>query len=360
MERRVSYGQATEEVDVVSKGTFNATVTGLSYNQTYHYRAVAHYGTSYWYGSDKTFMTLAALGSSTDLRIISAKVFSNYIATGDYVFVVEYQNTYTGYYPSESAKESFTIQLIDTDNTTILAASPQQDWRDKPGSIYLNATQAAGLTYGSNYYIRLQANFSASVLTQYQLRHLTYSDDWKGSDLVRLDDWCLGVAWNMQTYSNATGYTVVLTDRKLAITDSVGGYFTSGIPGIAQVRPNLFTTSQQHPTFDAGVSGLPADNTTAYVAYVGTPIATDAATLAVPLGLTARDILGGLIVLAMLGVVMTGVSAMGGFGALGLFLISVPLLWLGTYFKILGVQWVMVLTFIFGFFAIRQFIIKTT
>lgn len=202
----------------------------------------------------------------------------------------------------------------------------------------------------------MQANFSSNVSVQYQLQ----DSDWKGYDLTKLDDWCIYVALGMQTYYNGAGYVTVLTDRKLAITDAVGGYFTAGIAGIGQVRPNLFTTSQQNAVFTAGVSGLPADNATGYVAFVGNTVATDAGVLGTPLGLTGRDMLAAGMAAAMLGVIMLGTSAMGGFGALGLFLIAVPILWLGTYFQVVGVQWVMILTVVFGFLAIRQFIIKTT
>lgn len=309
------------------------------------------------YGGDLTFTTLGQPGGGNfQFGGGNPRVFRNYITGGDLLFTAEIVNTYPPYYPNQSPKEFFTVQLISTDNSTILAATPQQDWGDKPVGIYLNPTQSAGITDHAAYYVRIQANFASNVTVQYQLQ----DSDWKGYDLTKLDDWCVYVALDMQTYYNGAGYVTVLTDRKLAITDAVGGYFTAGIAGIGQQRPNLFTTSQQSAFFAGGISKLPVDNTTAYTAYVGPSIAADAATMATPLGLTGRDILAGGMMVSMLGVIMLGTSAMGGFGALGLFLISIPFMWLATYFKIIGIQWIMIVTIIFGFLAVRQFIIKTT
>jgi hypothetical protein len=350
-----SYGYTTPLVAQSATGIFDADITGLSVNVLYHFRAVAATSNVTYYGEDLTF-TPTESGGILQMGGGNARVFYNYIVSGDMLFTAEIVNTYTPYYPTQSPKEYFTIQLIDTDNTTVLAATPQQDWGDKPVSIYLNPTQAVTITPRAAYSIRLQANFASNVTAQYTLQ----PSDWKGYDLTKLDDWCVYVALDMQTYYGGSGYVTVLTDRKLAITDAVGGYFTTGIPGIGQRRPNLFTTSQQSPAFNAGVSLLPVDNTTAYTAYVGTTISNDAAVFAVPFGLTGRDMLAGGMALAMLGVVATGTAAMGGFGALGLFLISIPFLWLATYFKIVGVQWIIILTIIFGLLAIRQFWIKTT
>jgi hypothetical protein len=356
-----SYGMATPIFTISAPGLISANASGLSPNTTYHFRAVAVSSNITLYGGDLTFATtLGAGGGLLQMGGGNARVFKNYITDNDTLVVAEIVNTYTPYYPNQSPKEYFSIQLIDTDNTTILAATPQQDWGDKPIGIYINPTQSRNLTNGANYYVRIQGNFAANVSSQYQLQHLPWANDWKGADLTKLDDWAVYVAMNMQTFYSGSGYVTVLTDRKLAITDAVGGYFTAGIAGIGQVRPNLFTTSQQTPTFTAGVSLIPTDNTTAYTAYVGSTIANDANDLGVPFGMTGRDMLAGALALAMLGVIMTGTAAMGGFGALGLFLISIPILWLGTYFKVVGVQYIMILTIIFGFLFVRQFWIKTT
>lgn len=356
-----AYGNTVSFGVMAAPGLLSANATGLFSGTTYHFRAVAVSTNITLYGGDLTFTTSGQPGGgSFQFGGGNARVFKNYITANDTLITAEIVNTYVPYYPNQSPKEYFTVQLISTDNSTILAATPQQDWGDKPIGIYLNPTQSATITDGAGYYVRVQANFASNVSVQYQLQNVPWANDWKGSDLTKLDDWAIYVALDMQTFYSGSGYVTVLTDRKLAITDAVGGYFTAGIAGIGQIRPNLFTTSQQSPVFSSGISALPTDNLTAYTAYVGSNIATDAAVIATPFGLTARDVLAGIICLAMLGVIMTGTSMMGGFGALGLFLISIPFLWLGTYFKIIGVQWVMILTIIFGFFAVRQFIIKTT
>lgn len=357
-----SYGHTTLPATMSAVGAFSANISGLIYSNTYHVRAVATSGGATIYGSDVSFATLGAAGASTTIKVqSSAHVFSNYISTGDYLFVAEVQNTYNDggnytLYPSQSPKEYFTIQLIDTDNTTILGATPLQQWGDTPVGIYVNPTQAANLTSGAAYYLRMQANFASNITSQYQL----VTSDWKGYDLTKLDNWCIGVAINMQIFNKSSGYTVVLTDGTQEITDVAGGYFTTGIANIAQIRPNLFTTSKQSPSFTLGTSNNTFDNPAAWAAAVGVTLAGDSATLGTPFGMTGRDMLAAVLVFGMLGVVVSGTMALGGFGALGLLLISIPILWLGTYFRIFGVQWVIVLTIIFGILAIRQFWIKTT
>jgi len=54
------YGTTTAEQTRTAAGGFNQAITGLTAETTYHFRAALRYGTSYIYGSDNTFVTLAA------------------------------------------------------------------------------------------------------------------------------------------------------------------------------------------------------------------------------------------------------------------------------------------------------------
>lgn len=354
----VVYDRSTTPQTMTAVGGFSATVTGLQPNTTYHFRAQAIAGSASAYGYDYTFTTPAQGGGSTVIQFGggNARVFENYIATGDLLFVAEVQNKYTPYYPNQSPREHFTIELIGVDNTTLIAASPLQDWGDKPVSIYLRKAMADNITRQGAYHIRMQANFASNVSADYQLE----PKDWKGADLVKLDDWAIYVAYNMQTYDQTGGYITILTDRKQAITDAVGGYFTAGIPGIGQIRPNLFTTSQIKATMGIGTSNDTWDSSDAWSTNVGPSIAADAAVMAAPLGLTGRDFLAGGTLLISLAVIGFGTATMGGFGALGLFLISIPIVWLSTYFRIFPVIPLLIIIIFFGWMAIRQFFIKTT
>ena len=121
-----NYGYFTSETSAASPQTHSVTLTGLTPNTTYHYRAVARNGVVYSYGQDTTFTTAtssASQGSTTPL-ISTLGVFSGYQETGDLLFTAEIVLTYPPYYPTDTAYRYFQMQLLDTDGNTILAASP--------------------------------------------------------------------------------------------------------------------------------------------------------------------------------------------------------------------------------------------
>jgi hypothetical protein len=149
-------------------------------------------------------------------------------------------------------------------------------------------------------------------------------------------------------------YVTLTTNVGKQINDNAGGYFTSGIPGISQIRPDLFTTSQSVPSIPAGTATNTWDNTTAWSANVGSSIAADATVLGVPVGVSGRHFL---IALVMLLVVVLMVAV--GSKPIGVILLAFPLIWGATYFKIMPIQVVVVIEMFFGFWAIRQFFWKT-
>ncbi len=361
----VSYGSTTVEQNLTSPQGFTQLITGLTYNTTYYFRAVARFGTYYFYGANQQFTTSPVAGSTTDIRIIDAKIFNNYITSGDLLLVAETMNNYSHLYPDANPKEHFTLQLLGTDHSTILAASPIANWGDRPSSIYLNPTVVAtNITQGSAYWVRMIGDsLSGNAFVDYQLVPVTSSNytDWKGSDLTKLDSWCIGTAVNMGLSDGGTinKYITYPTDRGAIINDDAGGYFTTGIPAIGQIRPRLFTTTQYKTPIAGGTPTNIWDSPTAWQTFVGATIAGDVTTIAIPFGITGKDLLAGVIMLAMLGCVMTVVGGTGGFGALGAILIAVPILWLGTYFRIVTIALITILVIFFGIFAIRQFVIKT-
>jgi hypothetical protein len=351
-----NYGTDTAEATLIAVSAFSGSATGLSYNTTYHFRAIVRFVDSYFYGEDNSFTTLPASGSTTDLRIINADVFGTYKESGDMLFVVEATCNYTGYFPGQNAGLYFCIQLLDTDGTTILGQAPLYNWGDRPGSIYINATKAATLIEASAYYLKLLGyGITGTPSTTYTLQ----STDWHGAELRYLDDWCISTAKNMQISDNRSDYVASLTDQGEVITNVAGGYFSIGIPGITEARPSLFTTSQVKTLFPSTTPNNLWDSAIAWSTYVGANITADATVFAAPFGITGKDVLAGLIGILILGFVMMVVGGSGGAGALGAVLISVPVLWLGTYFRIIPVAVLTLIVVFFGAFAIRQFIIKT-
>ncbi len=349
-----SYGVNSPEATMTAVGTFNYLAIGLAYNTTYHFRALVRFDTYYFYGEDFVFTTLPAVGSSTDLRIISVAVFSGYIEDDDLLFTVETINNYTDYYPVESAREWFSIQLLDTDDSIVLGASPLSNWGDRPSSIYFNADSAASLAGGSAYYIKMLApNIPGVTPVEQQLT----SSNWKGIDLIRLDDWCRGVAINMQMSDNRNDY-LTTTNAGILITDNASGYFTQGIPGIAQVRPNLFETSVNYPLFPGGTADNQFDTSTTWDAQVGVKIAADVAIIADLFSTDGRTALAWLFGAVIFIITIAGI-VMGG-KALGLLLLNVPILMYGNYLRVIDIQITVIFALIMVFFFVRQFIFKTT
>jgi hypothetical protein len=324
-------------------------------NTTYHYRAVASAGGVTVYGADVTFTTLSTTGASADMAIRNVKVFSSYKVAGDYLFAAEMVNNYPGLAPIERPGEYFMMRLYGTDGTTLLAASPIANWGDRPCSIYVNATIGATLTYGSAYYIKMVGvNVAGNPVASYQL----LSTDWKGSDLTKLDYWCIGTAYNMQTVDNRADYVQML-NTKLVISDKAGAYFKSGLPGISSIRPGIFETIEQTVVADAGAAADIWGSPTNWETNVGTAIADDADTIGAPFGAGGQAFLGAAVLSAMLGCVMLVVSKTGGFGALGALLIAIPLLWWASFNEIIPMFVIGLICFIALIFAVRQFVIKT-
>ncbi len=355
----------TQQVEMTTVGNFAVSVTGLSPNTTYHFRAFMEYlPLSFVYGSDREFTTLPVAGSSTTLTIKSAKMFNNYNTSGDMLLVAEIMNNYTYLYPDQSPREHFQLQLVDTNNTTILGASSIINWGDRPESIWFSpAFVTANLTQGSAYYVKVIGDEQSGNATAiYQLiPNTTINTDWKGSDLTRLDDWGIGVANNMglTDQSNKDYYITYPTNQLAVINDLGKGYFTSGISNIGNVRPYLFATQEYQITPIEGTASSAWGSLTAWETFVGSAIVDDVTIIAVPFGVTGKDLLAGILILVILGCVMFVVSNTGGFGALGAVLIATPILWLGTYFSIMPVALIVLMVIFFGMFAIRQFVIKT-
>ena len=326
-----SYGTNLVWTTLTSPGSFSNNVPGFSYGQTYHYRALSRAGTTTWYGLDKTFTTSAATGSSTDLRIVSAKFFNTYGTANDTLIVVEAINQYTSFFPNERPGDYFQIQLLDTDGSTILAANGVSNWGDRPSSIYLNPTESATLTPQGAYFIRM---IGVGIVGTPSVTYNVTATDWKGSNLNYLDSWCIGTAKLMQITDNVSNYITSTTDRPEILSDYVGAYFTTGIPGISVIRPNLFNTNKVGGTYVIGTDANTWDNATAWQANIGSGITTDIATFAAPFGMQSRDFFGMGIWFVIILVVIMAISGSNGMKAMGTFVIMFPIIWVATYLKI--------------------------
>jgi hypothetical protein len=355
-----SYGTFTAEQTVTTTGSYDIEVEGLQVAQTYHFQAVSRFGASYYYGLDMTFSTLYATGSSTDIIVRNGAVFNSYITSGDMLFTVEVINNYPPYYPSQNPAEYFQLQLLSTNGTAQLGTSPIVQWGDRPESIYLNATAASGLVDKSAYILKVvnvsSVNFTVSA------NYTLLTRDWKGSVLSKLDNWCIQIATNMQSSDGnilTNPYTQVVTGRGVIITDYAGGYFTLGIAGIAQIRPNLFSSAEKKNTVTSMNATVGYNTGSTLSDRIGATMAADALTVGSILGLSGQQLLLYMILAVVLGFIIFTVSKTQGFGALGALCIAVPIIGASSYFNIMNIAIPTMLVVVFLILFVRQFFWKT-
>lgn len=247
------YGSATIEQTFTAATGFSANLTGLSPETQYHFRARVRYNTStYVSGTDVTFTTTAGAAppptpggtSNPDiLRIDDVKVFSGYEVSADKIFVASVAVVYNGGTPAGAVSEYFSLQIIV--GTQIKAQTPVKVWGYSPESVYLAGTSSAAVPWGAtNVTVRLTGNADKFTVVPYNDRVLT-SGDWIGSDLLQLDEWVIGTAKSLQA-NNQTTY-VISSSGADVLSESGGALFSTGIPDLMKVRPNLFNIISGHP-----------------------------------------------------------------------------------------------------------------
>jgi hypothetical protein len=199
--------------------------------------------------SDSPVDYLFEIWGNPVMAVNTAAVFRGYLEDDDMLFVCDYENIYPPYYPDYDCPTYFSVRLYGTDGTTLLKSTSCRAWGNKPGAIYVSADEAVALTEGSGYYLKLVLNSDEDVVSSYQL----LSSDWKGADLTGLDRWCITTAHSIETYYYSVfDQTIDLTDvlKNTEVLNEGGGViFITGIPGLDQVRPDLFAVTVTTPGY---------------------------------------------------------------------------------------------------------------
>jgi hypothetical protein len=194
--------------------------------------------------SDTPIDYLFEVWGNSCARIITALAYQNYIATGDLIFMLEYINIYPPYYsnPQQDVKQFFTIRFLDLDGTTVLGATPMLQWGDKPASIYLSVAQATSITIGGEYYLEIYGLFTGNPSSMYQLT----AADWGGN----IEGWVLSTAHNMDLYYGVD-MTTFIANKGEVLNDEANAMFTTSIPYLMDMYPNIFATVNKTPGFIA-------------------------------------------------------------------------------------------------------------
>lgn len=210
---------------------------------------------------------IASWGSETGLgnlpQIQDIKVFEGFKNTGDWLFTIRYLNIFTPYYDTYDVRQYFVIRLLNLAGTEIARTSVPV-WGNKVGCIYLSASQASVLNWGSAYTIQIYGTFTGNPYTAYTLN----SADWIGVDLTRLDSWVITSAGVIGSYYS-TQLTTNIATRGEVLNPDGATVFNIGIPGLMLVRPNLFQIYT-----GSGTASVPtytqANRSDAYQTKIGT------------------------------------------------------------------------------------------
>ncbi len=283
--------------------------------------------------------------------INGAAVFNDFIDPGDLLIVLDITNTRLPYYSTKTDSTLvYDIQLLGTDNATELAANALRAWERTPQGIYLSPDQAASINPSGAYIIRMISKMGTSNNTTYTLQ----SSDWLGEDLRRLDNWCINMAQRRVTYYGGTSSDYIVYSgsggvMNARLSESEGIIFNIGIPGLSDIRPDLFsvasktyglTTTTQTNLFNTGSD---------WQTMVGTDITNDMNAAGDWSGVTGKSALsivfGAIFLLVFMAIVNAGLPPV-----IGTALLALPVLFAGMYVGVIDATVMFAIAFIGVFY----------
>lgn len=273
--------------------------------------------------------------SNDTLDIIDVAVFSDYYVSGDWLIVANIDNTKSPYYPFGTVSQYFMVNLLSVDNTSVIAATPLLFWQEAPISIYLSPSMVTTLTYGDNYTLEVVGTYSVPPSDNYTLT----STNWRGSDLRGLDSWIINTAYTMNDYYGwATTSSDLLnwvSEVGVSLSTNGGSYFTTAIPNIAYVRPDIFTAKVSQPTNRNVARNNVYDDTKNMSTEVGGQVSDWFTLLGNTIGVTSKNAGGILILLAIVG--LTAITLTSLATGLGIIIFGVILTMISSEFGITSV-----------------------
>lgn len=275
--------------------------------------------------------------------IPKAAVFESYLETGDMLFCIEGNNTEAPYYSDDPIQNYWDLQLWDSGNTTLIASTPMRQWGDRPSSLYLSADQAAGLTSGSTYNLRIIGNYTGAASVSYQLT----TADWKGTDKYRLDDWMRGVATSMETTDSATYLVLSSETNTYVFNDESGSMFELGIPALKDVRPDMFLVSLQGTQYNEKTWTNAFTTSRNWETVMGADLVARLNAAGGLISLSGKQLFTWIFV-AMFGLAVVSLALFSS-GVMSL-MIAMPLLLMGAWIGVVPIAPLLVLALIGGFF----------
>jgi len=287
------------------------------------------------------------------LNVLNAKVFRNYLVSGDWLIVSETLNVSPPYYDANQDPSTlFILSFMGLAGTTY-ASTPCELWEKGPIAIYLNPTQASALTWGGNYKVRL-SNIGGTIYSEYGL----ISTDWSSSSLVYLDNWVRLVAKDMESYQTTrTGTTVTyltyVADKGYVLNQDGGAIFNQACPRLSYVRPDLFQITSNQPD----ITTTPVTTTSVdYHVILGSYLSGLIDQGAGAMGIGDAKAAGGIMIVAIYAIIAFG-TVIKGFAWAGM-IAAFPIILLGMYYGLLDMGMILVMLVILVFLFVREFFMK--
>ena len=231
--RAVANSTAGEKYEVAQDGSSAAYAGGSEFTST---------DGGYTWVEDTDDDFLFELWGTPVIETKGAAVYQSYYATGDWLITASYKNVYEPYYPVDDPQSHFLMQLLS--GSTVIAQTNVPQWGYKPVGIYMSADAVSSLSWGSAYIIRMIGLDAPYSSTSYTLT----AADWKGSDLLVLDSWCIATARGMEEYYDET-FVELTSEKGEVLNEEAGVMFDTGIPGLA--------TQRGETLFQVSTSGIP-------------------------------------------------------------------------------------------------------
>lgn len=183
--------------------------------------------------------TMFEVWGKAALTVLDPKVFLSVSKEGDWLVVFSYKNTTSSYADGGyDPREYFNIEFRET--ATVKAMIKMPAWGYKPAAFYINAADAADLTWGGDYRIRLTGNpdkFDPPPYAEYTL--VSTDSDWYGESLTWLEDWVIQTAELIGEYDEAE-YTQYIEHHGEVLTSDGATIFTMSIPYLPLLVPDVF------------------------------------------------------------------------------------------------------------------------
>jgi len=269
-----------------------------------------------------------AISGRALISIEDAKCFQDCFEDGDLLFAMSYINEYDPFFPLDDAASYFVLQLYDTDGT-LLEQDYCQQWGYKPGFFYFDETDVAdlGLTVNTLYTLGIEGMIDESPTANYTM----VADDWKGTNLDKLDTWIISLARSLEDYYGidlleASGSDEMLNDQGAVI-------FLTAYDDLLDLRPDLFLTGDAELHSPEVGTGAFDDETTwedtcGSVVFGAVNSTADMVGVDEPQNMAGILLMAGYLILA-LALVGVGVDAMVAA------LLAIPMILVGTELRVL-------------------------